>query len=101
MLVLTTQTQDTPVELIPLFSIDGTEYGIARDVDMSAVLRALKRMRSADQMVVMGQLLEDLLGSAAYEALCSYKGLTGAHLKELMDTVSQYAMGQLEDATGN
>lgn len=101
MLELVTQDQPADVELIPLFSIDGKEYGIPKHVDMSIVLRTLKNMRNSSEMEALGQMLEELLGAEAYDALSNYKGLTGEHLKQLMDTVTEHAMGQLEDATKN
>lgn len=101
MLELTTKVNDGPVETIDLFSIDGKTYGIPKDIDMTMALRALDAIRKRGEMSAVSELLEEVLGDEAYQALLAFKGLKGDQLKQLMNDVNTYVMGQLEDAAGN
>lgn len=101
MLELTTTTEPVDEERIPLFSIDGREYTIPKSVDAAFALRAIKTVREKGELFAAAQIFEEVIGTEAYDALCNFKGLKGPQLKQLIDEVVGYVMGQVEDIAGN
>jgi len=101
MLELVSPTTPAVVETVTLFTIDGKPYDIPKTIDAAFALRTLKAMRTKGELVAMAEMFEGIIGEEAYEALCAFKGLTGPQLKQLMDEVTTYVMGQVEDVAGN
>lgn len=101
MLELTTQTEPAAEERIPLFSIDGKEYTIPKVVDAAFALRAMRTVRDKGELFAAAEIFEQVVGTEAYDALCNFKGLKGSQLKQLIDEVVGYVMGQVEDIAGN
>jgi hypothetical protein len=97
MLELVTSTSDEPVATTPLFSIDGREYSIPTVVPPSVGLRYLKMLRTQGELIANGWVLEEMLGTEAYEALSEFKGLTNAHLMQLTEVVGKHVLGSLEE----
>jgi hypothetical protein len=88
-------------EPIPVFAIDGETYTMPAVISASFALEVLDRMRTDGEMAVTGWMLEEVLGTEAYEALKGCKGLNTDQLKAIMDHVSEHVMGALEGTSGN
>lgn len=97
--IVTTDEQD--VELIPLFSIDGQVYSIPGEVSASMALRMLDSARRQGMEAATSEVLEELLGSEAYQALLRCRSLTVDHLERIMAAVQVHVLGDLEGALGN
>jgi hypothetical protein len=94
-------TDESPAEMMDLFSIDGRVYQIPASVSASMALRVLDNARREGMESAMSKALEELLGEEAYQALLECRSLKTEHLQQIMDVVQVHVMGDLELATGN
>jgi len=97
MLELVTSKNSEPVELVPIFSIDGTVYQMPVEVPAYIGLRYLKMLRTQGELIANGWVLEEMLGTEAYEALSNFKGLKAEHLEQLQEVVGKHVLGSLEE----
>lgn len=97
MLELVTPASDEAVETVPLFSIDGKEYGIPAVISASLGLKYLKMLRTQGEVVAGGWVLEEMLGEEGYDALSNFKGLTTKQLEQLCEIAGKHALGSLEE----
>lgn len=84
-------------ERIDVFAIDDTTYTIPKEIDASALLRFLDDSAQVGENAAMANLMRELISDDGYEALLNFKGLKPKQLKELLDSVEEYAMGQMDD----
>lgn len=84
---LTTPEDDPFAEREVLFTIDGTEYTVPRQVPAGAALQYIELGGSfaADQAILFA--LRYALGDEGYEALRGYKALTNEHLAKVIAAV--------------
>ena len=98
---LSTTATPAPVELVPLFSIDDVEYGMPKKIRPNVSLRYLRMIREQGADVAGAWLLEEVIGTEAYEALMNYDGLEEEHLNQVMAIVQDHVLGQAEQRAGN
>lgn len=89
------------VEQIELFILDGKTYSIPKVFTANKLLGFMQEMRANGQEAASVGLLIDSIGTAGYNKLLAYKGLTYSDLKAIFDTVAKAAMGAMEEMTGN
>lgn len=87
-------------ERVPLFSIDDTEYTIPKNVDMTVALRYLDTVAEKGTEVGIVGLFKELVGEQAWQALLGFKGMDPAELNQLLEAVTEHAMGAIEAAKG-
>jgi hypothetical protein len=100
---LFTEQPDGPVEMVPLFSIDGVEYCIPAEPDAGLALRFMRQVRTGtlNEMEAMDELLENLLGPESYQALLDFKGkIPPKQLLQLMQAAQAAVMGVIEAPKG-
>lgn len=90
-----------PEERVELFSIDDTSYTIPKKFPVGLGLKVIRTARRSGQEIAMAELLEEVIGSDAYDALVNYKDLEDEHLERLMNIVNQLALGSLEGPKGH
>ncbi len=87
-------------EGIPVFSLDGTVFTMPTVVSASVSLQALHMARTEGQEAAMSWVMEEVLGTEAYDTLRTCKALTGPQLTAIMEAVEEHVLGQVEEATG-
>jgi hypothetical protein len=97
MLELVTPQSEEPVELVPIFSIDDTVYQMPIEVPAYVGLRYLKMLRTQGELIANGWVLEEMLGTEAYDALSNFKGLKAEHLEQLQEVIGKHVLGSLEE----
>lgn len=97
MLELVTPAVEEPVELVDIFSIDGKPYQMPIEVPASIGLKYLKMLRQRGEAFANGWVLEEMLGTEAYDALANFKGLTKEHLEQLEEIVGKHVLGSVEE----
>lgn len=97
MLELRTSTSEEQVEVLPLFSIDGTVYSVPTNPSPAMGLKYMKLLRTQGSMIADGWALEEMLGTEAYDALSEFKGLTVEDLEQLKEIVGKHMLGSLEE----
>jgi len=98
---LTTNPTPAPVEMLPLFSIDGVEHGMPAKIRPNTGLKYLRMVRTQDANVAGAWLLEEILGADSYEALMGHDDLEPEQLAQVMAIVERHALGQMEHMAGN
>jgi hypothetical protein len=93
-------TDAAPVEMIPLFSIDGEVYSIPGEVGAGMALNVLDRARRDGMESAMSWALEAMLGTDSYRALLDCKTLTITQLEQIMEAVQLHVMGGTEVLPG-
>jgi hypothetical protein len=88
--------EDPEDEGIPVFSIDGVLYCMPSMVESSLALEMLDQVRHTDEMSATAWMLEQVLGTEAYQALKSARGMKPEQLNAIIDHVVDHAMGGLE-----
>lgn len=100
---LFTESDDTVIQMTPLFSIDGVEHCIPAEPNAGMALRFIEQMRQGtDEYTAMAELLEELLGAESYQALMDFKGrMTPQQLLQLMGAAQAAVMGLVEVPKGS
>lgn len=97
-LEFTTADDGAPVQVVQLFSIDGTPYFVPAEPSAAIALQFMRRYRQ-DPIAGQGWVLEELLGPDAYRALAGYKKLKAEDLQRLIQVCLRLVMGTVEEAT--
>lgn len=95
------QKETKPVEQVELFTLGGKTYTMPAQITANKLLGFMQEMRNSGQEAAAVGLLIDSIGQVGYRKLLDYNGLEPADLKAIFDTVSQAAMGAMEELTGN
>jgi hypothetical protein len=93
---IVTPAKPEPVEMVEIFSIDDVPYFVPKDVSPSVSLRFMKLARQEGMEIAMAGLLEEMLGSEAYDALASYPHLTKEQFADVMLLIRRHTMGAVE-----
>jgi len=93
---LSTTAAPAPVEKVPLFFIDDVEYGMPKKIRPNVSLKYLRMIREQGADVAGAWLLEEVIGTEAYEALMNYNALEEEHLNRVMQIVEKHVLGQAE-----
>lgn len=83
-------------EQVELFSLDGQMYSIPAKPKVNIALKYLRLVRQQGQEVAAGWLLEELLGTEAYEALMDFEDLTEEQLETVMMVAQTAILGAME-----
>lgn len=91
-----------PVEArkIELFTLHGEKYFMV-EPGANLMLQIMRTARTKGEIAAIGELLEDLIGVKAYDALMGINDLTGDELNAVMERVMHFSMNRLEAMTGN
>lgn len=99
-LALSSKKDNNEAKMVDIFEIDGTTYQIPAKVRVNISLKYMRNIRKYGQEYAAGELLEDMLGEKAYEALMNYDDLTAEDLEAVMSAVQEVALGGLETTPG-
>ncbi|MCW0214366.1 MAG: hypothetical protein OJJ54_13485 [Pseudonocardia sp.] len=80
----------------PLFSIDGVEYTVPKTVSVGLALKYFKSARLYGVDMAIADVLETVLGSAGYDGLTNYEGLTPEDLAAVIDVVTKKMLGAMD-----
>lgn len=90
------------VEMVDLFSIDGTVYQVPAKPRVNVALQFLNDLRTQGEAMANMLMLEKLLGAEGYKALSTYDALTPENLRAVTDAAAKLTLGMLEEAeSGN
>lgn len=89
-----------PEERVVLFSLDDQEFTIPRKFPVSLGLKVIRTMRKRGTEIGMAELLEEVIGEDAYEALVNYPDITNDDIARLMQIVNDLALGSLDGPKG-
>lgn len=94
---------DEQVEMVTLFTLDGTAYDIPRKPRMNVALQLLTDVEEVGESMANMRLLRKLLGADGYDALANHDGLTSKQLGQVAQAASNFTLGSLEedDTSGN
>lgn len=95
-------TTDAPefLEREPLFSIDGVTYTIPKVISGSTALTMLKVAREEGEGLALAWVMEEVLGTEAFNALSACKTVTQAQIGAIMTVVRERAMAAMEAVQG-
>jgi hypothetical protein len=89
-----------PEERAVLFTLDDREFTIPKRFPPNLGLRVIRTQRRQGLDVAAAELLEEVIGDEAYDALVNYPDLEPEHLEQLMQIVVKLAMGALDVPKG-
>jgi hypothetical protein len=87
-------------ERIPVFSIDGVEYSMPKEINGHFAIEVLEQIRSNGAESVVSFMLEEAIGSKGYRALRGCETLTTADLKAVISIVQDHVLGAVEEVAG-
>jgi hypothetical protein len=82
----------------PLFSIDGTEYTIPREVPGHVTLQAMEVFRTGGDGAATPWVMERMLGAAGYRALLECTAVTKTNLAAINAVLQRKVFGDPEDS---
>lgn len=80
----------------PLFSIDGVEYTMPREVSASLTLEAMERFETLGEIRATRWLMVELLGQEGYDALRRCKEVTVRQFLQIQEVLRDRALGTQE-----
>lgn len=89
-----------PIEHVVLFSLDDRDFTIPKKFPVNLGLRVIRTMRRRGEAIAMAELLEEVIGEDAYEALVNYPDITNDDIARLMQIVNDLALGSLDGPKG-
>jgi hypothetical protein len=89
------------VEMVDLFHLGGRTYQIPAEPRVNLALKFLWQRKTRGELDAAANLLGDMLGAEAFEALMEWPGLTVEILNQVSTAAAKVAMGQMEQAVGN
>jgi hypothetical protein len=101
--ILIESVEPEEVEQIHLFTIDGVDYHMPAVIPPSVALEMMDIVRREGDLAASAWMLEEVLGTDAYEALIHCRSITKAQMRQINDIVADHVVGQLgdEDPAGN
>lgn len=94
--VSTPDEEREPERRVVLFTIDGKAYSIPKKFPVGLGLKIIRTVRLHGEELAMAELLSEVLGDDAYDALINYRDLTPENLMDLMLKVRELALGGLQ-----
>lgn len=99
-LIEITTTNPVFAEREPLFSIDGVEYTIPKEISGSVALAFLEEARNHGEALAVGWLLKEVLGEESHAALVACKTVTGPQMAAVVTVVRERTMAAMEAMQG-
>lgn len=84
-------------EVTDLFSIDGKVYTMPSEVSASVAVQMLHVARTEGQESAVSWVLEEVLGTEAYDALRKCRALKAHQLQAIIKVVTETVMGAMEE----
>jgi hypothetical protein len=85
-------------ELVPLFVLDGRTWMVEAHPSPSIGLQVLRMAREQGYEIAVGWMLEALIGSAGYDALCGSRKVTQDAMQEIVRRALGVTVGPVEAA---
>ena len=95
--MITISTSPVTTEREPIFSIDGTEYTIPREVPGSLALQAMERTRTNGEVSATAWLMEEMLGADGYRALRECPTVRRDEVQAITRIIRDRVFGDLEE----
>lgn len=92
--VLPDSTVEADVEMVPLFTLDGDTYEIAKQYPASLSIGYLRRVKESGPEVAWAWLMEEVLGEEAMEALEKHPSITDEHMDQIGQIIRHHALGE-------
>lgn len=90
--------ESTEEERVPLFSVDGVQYGMTKDIGAGMALQVVERVTMYGEVAAIPWVLRKLVGDAGVEALYEAKNFNPEDLAVLGKIVQEHVMGVLEES---
>jgi len=90
-------SNDVNTEVKELFSIDGRIYTMPVEVSASVALQYLHVARAEGETASISWVMEEVLGTEAYDALRKCRALKPHQLQAVIKVVTETVMGALEE----
>lgn len=95
------KSSGTKVDRVTLFTIDDKEYTVPKKPRMNTTIKFLDEMRkTGNEMFAALRLLEDMLGSEAYNELLEWDDMTDELLGKIIEQCVSLATGAVEEQRG-
>ncbi|MFE7461670.1 hypothetical protein ACWFMI_23525 [Nocardiopsis terrae] len=91
--VLPDSTAEAEVEMVPLFTLDGQTYEIAKKYPASLSVGYLRQVKESGPEVGWAWLMEEVLGEDAMEALETHPSITDEHMDQIGQIIRHHALG--------
>lgn len=91
--LVTDDTEQKPVPMEPAFTINGRVISVPVEVDAAVAIRYMDHCRKKGENWGLSWLLEEVLGTEAYEALLALKGLKDEHIIAVARIVQSKVLG--------
>lgn len=90
--------ESTEEERVPLYSVDGVEYGMTKDIGAGLALQVVERVTMYGEVAAIPWILRRLVGDKGVEALYEAKNFNPADLVVLSKIVTEHVLGVLEES---
>ncbi|MEU9819216.1 hypothetical protein ACIGG9_16005 [Pseudonocardia alni] len=96
-----TKKDRQPVEMVPLFAIDGKTYKVPKKIRPNVGLAIISHFEQLGPALGQMYLLRRVLGQEALDALLNYDDLDPADMKAITDKLTDMVFGSVEEESGN
>lgn len=91
-------SNEVNTEVKDLFSIDGRVYSMPVEVSASVALQMLHVARTEGEQSAVSWVMEEVLGTEAYDALRKCRALKPHQLQAVIKVVTETVMGAMEES---
>lgn len=91
-------SNEVNTEVKDLFSLDGRVYTMPAEVPASVALQFLHISRTEGETAAISWVMEEVLGTEAYDALRNCRALKPHQLRAVIKVVTDEVMGVMEEA---
>ena len=88
--------KDLKPDLVEIFRLDGKPYFIDRNMGAGVALRVIKSIKKDGENAAVATLLTEMLGDEAFDALANFRGVTPAHLNQVVLACQKAILGDAE-----
>lgn len=94
--VLPDSTTEAEVEMVPLFTVDGDTYEIAKKYPASISVAYLRQVKAHGPEVAWAWLMEEVLGEEAISVLERHPSITDEHMTQIGEIIRHHALGETQ-----
>lgn len=92
--------QDTDPNKVHLFTLADKRYYMDKVVPPNIAFRYLRDIRKQGQEKALANVIYDVMGDEAMDALAEAEDMTPEDATQIMDIIKKHVVGQLEKYTG-
>lgn len=87
-------------ERVPLFYIDDDEFTIPKKIKPNVAMRYLTDVRDRGPEVALAEVMTEILGEDAMDALAESEAVTDEQMQQIMGIVQKLLLGAMDRTSG-